>query len=83
MTKKTESVEEYLARGGKIEKVPPAIEEEKDATVRGTAITPATLYHITEGEILFAEKRKSRKKKKKTLSKDEVLAKMQEFKNNK
>ena len=77
--KKTETVEEYLARGGKIEVVPPQEVEDSEVNVKKTTVGPATLYHITEGAILFGEKRKT-KSKKKTLTKDEVLAKLESFK---
>ena len=74
--KKTETVEEYLARGGEIEVLPSVIEEEKEVNVRKTTVSPATLYHITEGAILFGEKRQTKSKKKTILSDEEFLQEM-------
>lgn len=79
MTKKKETVEEFLARGGKIEKLDAVEEENKEISVRGTAVTAPTLYHITEGQHLFAEKKKNRSKKKK-LSKQEVQDQLNKIK---
>lgn len=76
MSKKTETVEEFLARGGKIEKLDPVEHEDNDVTVRSAAMTPPTLYHITEGRHLFAEKKKNKSRKKK-LSIQEVSKKLE------
>lgn len=80
---KTETLEQYLARGGKIEVVPAVEPEDNGPTVRKTAVTAPTLYHITEGAILFGEKKKTKKSKTKTLSKSELEAKMKSFRTEK
>lgn len=77
MSKKTETVEEFLKRGGKIEKLDAVEAEEKDVSVRSTAMTPPTLHHITEGQLLFAEKKKSKAKKKNKISVKEVRKKLE------
>lgn len=45
MTKtiKTETVEEFLARGGKIQKIEPVEQEEKEVNVKQTVVGPANL----------------------------------------
>ncbi len=70
MTNKTETVEEFLARGGKIETLPSVEIENKSVTVRKTTKGPATIHSLSEGAFLFSEK-STRKKTKKTISNDE------------
>lgn len=73
---KTESLKEFLERGGKIEKVEPVEPESKEVTVRKTTTGPATIYNLSEGELLFSEKRKKRKKKTKPKYTDEEFDKI-------
>lgn len=74
--KKTESLQDFLERGGKIEKLDPVEPEEKEVTVRKTTTGPATIYNLTEGELLFSEKRKKRKKKQKPKYSDKEFEKI-------
>ena len=64
---KKQTIEEWLAAGNTITKVPPA--EPKDGkpcvTVRSTGKVPLVPMHITEGAVLFAERTRRRKKERK------------------
>lgn len=66
MVKRTESVEEYLARGGRITKVESAKIEtnNKNTTVRSTKVGPAVIMSFGEAELMFGEKSKRKKKEK-------------------
>ncbi len=75
MTKKNnvkrETVDEFVARGGNIEKIPSVEPENKDVNVRRTTTGPATLMTLGEGALFFTEKIK-RKKKDKQIDNKEV-----------
>ncbi len=62
---KVETVEEFLARGGKITKIPPAEAKNEDAVVRPTTAHGIHQMSLDEGAHYFAEikKKKSRRKK--------------------
>lgn len=57
-------VEEFLDKGGEIEKLP-AIEDNDQGkqTITNITSTPPKLMDLTEGQLMFGEKRKRRKKK--------------------
>lgn len=57
---KTETVEEYLARGGEIQKLPPQEYEEQPNIIKPVHNT-SQIMHITEGEHFFAEKQTRKK----------------------
>ena len=67
-----ETIEEFLARGGKITKIPPQESEGGEQTVRSTAHTPPTLYSLDLGQLMFAEKRTRKKKKRVDISKNKL-----------
>ncbi len=67
----TESVEKFLARGGKIQKIAPVESEKKEVNVKRTTTGPAQLMSLGEGALMFTEKVK-RKKKVKKLDEKEV-----------
>lgn len=79
---KSETLDEFIARGGKIEKIPSVEPETKDI-IRKTTTGPATIHTLSEGELLFAEKSKRKKKKKKTVSDEEFAKLMEDAKNSK
>lgn len=61
---KKETVEEFLARGGKISHVPEATREVQVDVVK-TAITgPVTLFSLEEADLFYGEARKNIKPKK-------------------
>lgn len=64
---KKETIEEYLARGGEITRVPEHVPEEpkKEITCRSTSKTPHKPMHITEGAVYWGENKKKKKKAKK------------------
>ncbi len=68
---KQETVEEFLARGGEIQKIPPAEPVKETINVKRTVTGPVNLMTLQEGALLFTEKVK-RKKKDKNLDKNEV-----------
>ena len=61
---KTETLEEYLARGGKIQKIPEHIPEEPTAkvTVKSTSNEPPKPMCMLEGALLWGEKIVRKKK---------------------
>lgn len=59
-SKKNETIEEYIARGGKIEKAPPQEYNEPQHVVRPTQ-TSSNIMPLTEGENYFAEKQTRKK----------------------
>ncbi len=73
MTRK-ETVEEYLARGGKITKIPYVPPEQKANKLKtNTSGGLPTLMSLDEGAHFFAEK-----KKKKTISSEDFLKKIED-----
>ena len=71
---KKETIEEYLARGGKITICPPqSSDEEENKIVRSTASNQAQqVLDLGEGEIMYGEKiKKTRKKPKKIQAMDQ------------
>lgn len=68
MTKKTESVKDFVERGGEIIIVPPEKPEEKKHVIKFTTGGLPHLMSLGEGENLYGETR--RKKKKKLTNKD-------------
>ncbi len=66
---KVETIEEFLARGGVIQKIPPKEELEKAAiareTVRSTVSKPPTIHSLDDGALFFSEKTKRKRKQKK------------------
>lgn len=62
--KTTETVEEFLARGGKINVIPSAIEETKHQVLKKTNNGVATLLTMEEAELFYSESRKKNKSKK-------------------
>jgi hypothetical protein len=62
---KVETVEEFLARGGKIERIPPKVEEEEEAVViKPSTLGPPTLYSLDEAQHFFGKKKVVKKKPK-------------------
>jgi hypothetical protein len=53
---KTETLNEFLARGGVV-KTFPAGEPPKDPTVRSTTVGPAVILSLEDGELFYGEKR--------------------------
>ena len=79
-----ETVEEFLARGGKITVIPPKGEELKEEIVRSTTHTPPTLYSLDLGQLMFAEKSTRKRKKAVDISKnrlEELIAAARQTKN--
>lgn len=78
---KTESVEEYLARGGKVDVIPPkGFQSRNILKVRGTG----AVMSLSEGEDLYGEKPKGEAKPKPlkvdlTLIPPDLLAKLREM----
>lgn len=77
---KTETVEEFLARGGEIEKVEEGIsglpkeeqkEEEREVNVKNTTVGPVKIMTLEEGSLMFGKKIK-RKKKAKIVDKKKI-----------
>lgn len=62
---KVETVEEYLARGGSIKRLP-AVEtiRQPDATRKTTAAGPANIMSLEEADLFYGEARKGSKPKK-------------------
>jgi hypothetical protein len=69
-TYKKETIEEYLARGGKITICPPqSSDPEENKLVKSTSKAPQEILDLGTGEIIYGEKiKKTRKKAKKTPS---------------
>lgn len=59
-----ELLKEFLANGGKIQKIP-AVPYEHDERVSSTAKKVPEIKTLAEGELLYGEKKKVKKKKKK------------------
>jgi len=53
---KTESVQEYIARGGTIKKLPSG-DVSKEITAKSTYVGPATLLSYEEGDLFYGEKK--------------------------
>jgi hypothetical protein len=67
---KVESVQEYLARGGSIQIVPPALlEPVPDVTRKTTNGGPAVFLTLEEADLFFGEPSKKKPKKAKASSK--------------
>lgn len=60
--KKTETVEEFLARGGKVVVLPPEEPEDNKHVVKPTAGGLPQLMTLADGEHFFGETRKKKKK---------------------
>lgn len=63
--KKTETIEEFLARGGKIQKVPYQEPEQKEAPIRSTTGNTGlpTIMSLPDGAHFFGETRKKKQTK--------------------
>jgi len=62
---KKESVAEFLARGGKITKVPPAEPTHKAESIRSTSNPgPVTIVSMDDADLYHGESRKNKAKKK-------------------
>jgi len=58
MSKKTESIQEFLARGGKITLCPTNIPEKKDkVNVRSTTAGPAVILSYEDADYYYGEKK--------------------------
>jgi len=63
-TKKTETVAEYLARGGKIQVVPPGESKSKDSVnVKSTVVGPANIMTYEDADRYYGEKKERKSKK--------------------
>ena len=62
--KKTETVAEFLARGGTINRVPEAVRQPAPDVIRKTVTGPANLMTLEEADLLYGEVRKGAKSKK-------------------
>ena len=63
-TKKTESVAEFLARGGKITVVPPGESKSKDkVNVKSTVVGPANIMTYEDADHYYGEKKERKSKK--------------------
>jgi hypothetical protein len=72
MKKHRETVEEFLARGGVIQVIPPQTPPEVPIMVKATSTPDNNIMSLDEGAHYFAENRKGNKPAKKTLLKDVV-----------
>ena len=62
---KVETVQEFLARGGSISKVPAAAKEQDNDVIRKTANgAPAVFLTLDEADLFYGEKKKNAKPKK-------------------
>ena len=61
---KTESMEEFIARGGVVAKCPVVKIAEEMQNVRSMATGPAKLMSLEEGEVMYGEKTTRKKKDK-------------------
>lgn len=62
---KVETIEEYLARGGEIKKIPKAeTVKQPDVIKKPTAGGPVTILSLEEADLFYGEARKSSKPKK-------------------
>ena len=65
MSKKKETIEEFLARGGKVTIIPPEVEDpEEGVIVRPISSRSPTLYSLDEAQHFFGKKKVSKKKAK-------------------
>lgn len=64
---KRETIEEFLARGGKVTQCPPAPvpEEEHSNRVNSTVSTGSTMMSLAEGALFYSESRAKPKERKK------------------
>lgn len=69
---KTETVEEFLARGGKVTVVPPIQPENKELTVKSTVVTPPNILSYGEADQLYGRKKKRKKKKTAEISEADI-----------
>ena len=65
MIKKTETIAEFLARGGKIQVVPPKVLESKESNVKPTTSGPANIITYAEADQFYGTKTVRKKKEKK------------------
>ncbi len=62
---KVETVQEFLARGGSISKIPMAAKEREEEVIRKTSNgAPAVLLTLDEADLYYGEKKKASKAKK-------------------
>lgn len=61
---KTESMKEFIARGGVVAKCPVVAIAEDMQNVRSMATGPAKLMSLEEGEVMYGEKTTRKKKEK-------------------
>ena len=59
----TETVEEYLARGGEITRVSPEMKPKESHTMRPSVVGPPTLYSLDEAQHFFGNKKVKAKPK--------------------
>jgi hypothetical protein len=69
---KRETIEEFLARGGVVQKIPPSTPSEPPNTLKISSTPENRILSLDDGEFYFAESRKSKKQVKKTSLKDVV-----------
>lgn len=62
--KKTETIQEFLERGGKITVVPPSGPKEKSTNVKSTVVGPATALSYEDADYYYGEHKKRKKIKK-------------------
>lgn len=60
---KAETVEEYLARGGKITRYPSVVEAESVNTINPMGTSVANLLTLAEADLMYGEARSHKKKK--------------------
>lgn len=65
MIKKTETIAEFLARGGKITVIPPRMPESKESNVKPTTTGPANIITYAEADQFYGQKTVRKKKEKK------------------
>jgi hypothetical protein len=81
---KSETIEEFLTRGGKINNIPPQKYEEPLAIIRSTQIMPQ-IMPLDQGELFFAEKQKRKKRstdEKNQVALEKLTADMAKYLNN-
>ncbi len=61
---KVESIDEYLARGGSISRVPAAVLEPIPDVIKKSAVGPAVFLSLDEADLFYGEARKNAKPKK-------------------
>ena len=69
---KVETLEEFLARGGTIQKLAP-IAEEVPHMVRSTAQSAPAIHSLAEAEYLFGQKRQQKEKIIKRYTNEELI----------